>query len=916
MEIKKIKISQTDIAEILQDIKRGILRIPRFQRDFVWPKSKTVKLLHSIYKEFPIGSIFIWDAPKSYNMFYRDVPDLKISAPDEGDQIRFILDGQQRLTSLYVAINGLTVNGINYDEICFDLDTEKFLSRPGDLIRFIPLSYILSKEKESERLKIYESLTLERKPKFSKCSERFTNYPISMIIVKDKNLEEVCNIFERINQGGQRLSIFDLVVASTYDPDFELKEKIGEFIEEFSESFGELDPEVVAETLSLILKGQCTRVAQLQLAVEEIKKTWLGTCEAIRKAIDFVRENLGVRKYDFLPYRDMIPMLAYFYYKSPKMSGAQKEKIIEWFWKATFSERYGANTFTRMGEDRALFDRVLLGESVKFNYPITVTSEKLKNMSMTRRGALRKAIFCILAMQNPMDLRNNNKVSLDRDYFSEFNKAEKHHIFPKSKFKQFNMKEREGNTVLNFCFIPADLNKEIMNKRPSEYFAKYKVENESFEKAAKSHLIPVEGDLGIWKDDYRTFLDQRAKLIETEIKKLVGETTKIESELQSDPNKTLDELEQKLRYKIHEVLYDEFGDMYWDQAVPPDVNQCVLDRIGEHLKKQPYLDKKEFEKPNRRLEFNDIMDYLKIILKNWPLFEDTFGSKDQLEKHFKNLKDYRNSVRHAREMTNVQKKEGEASVEWLWQILFERGDVSDEEQDEEESTDAHMDAPTRELYLRFEEEILKLGTDIQKNPRKHYIAFKRSQNFVSLKLQHNQIKLFLRLPEGKFEDPQNRLRNVTEVGRHGTGDYELLANSILDLEYSVQLIRQAYNADQPKQEISLDDHLKKIKDPAVADKFLKLLEFIKSSDEELIQEQMKSYVDFSKKEKTYCWLITYGKVISLRLYIPETHESLAGLTVEDARRPGWVYVNIDNQTNLEKVKKAIKIAFERLDKNL
>ncbi len=70
MQQQKIKVDELKLSDIVHDIEYGHLRIPRFQRDFVWERSKVIKLLDSIYKECPIGSFFIWEADKKYNLFY------------------------------------------------------------------------------------------------------------------------------------------------------------------------------------------------------------------------------------------------------------------------------------------------------------------------------------------------------------------------------------------------------------------------------------------------------------------------------------------------------------------------------------------------------------------------------------------------------------------------------------------------------------------------------------------------------------------------------------------------------------------------------------------------------------------------------------------------------------------------------
>jgi hypothetical protein len=63
------------------------------------------------------------------------------------------------------------------------------------------------------------------------------------------------------------------------------------------------------------------------------------------------------------------------------------------------------------------------------------------------------------------------------------------------------------------------------------------------------------------------------------------------------------------------------------------------------------------------------MDYEQIILKNWQYFDGVFGSRGQVERHFLDLKEYRNALKHAREMNTVERRQGEASAEWLFRIL-------------------------------------------------------------------------------------------------------------------------------------------------------------------------------------------------------------------------------------------------------
>ena len=912
MDVKKIKVVEWDLADLISEVKSGRLRIPRFQRDFVWEKSKVIKLLGSMYKEFPIGSFFVWEAPKNYNSFFRKIPELEIKDPDHSDEIKYILDGQQRITSLFVTIKGLTIDGNNYGEICFDLDNEKFVNKEGDGIRFIPLYEILGEG----RHRIYNQLTEERKEIFDKCVQKFTKYPLSVVLIRDKNLEEVCEIFERINQGGKRLSIFDLVVAGTWSEDFELKDKIKGLNKEFINSFGAIDDEVITETLSLIIKKQCTRAYQLQLNSEDIKANWEKAIESVRKTIDFMKNNLGVKRYEFLPYRDLIPVIAYFYFKLGKMSPMQKSKIEEWFWKVSFSERYSTTTFTRMGEDRALFDKIIQGLDVKIDYPININMGKIKAVSMGRKSAIRNSILCILATKNPRNFRDNSNIPLDKDYFSEFSSSEKHHIFPKSYLRKQKIKEE--NTIVNFCFIPSELNKEISDKKPSNYFDRYKKENKEFFETLKTHLIPVNNESGIWTDEYHKFLDQRAELIEREVKKLVGITTKIESELENNPNKVVDELENKIRWKIHSVLYEEIGEDYWKEKIPLDVQDLVNKRIKEKLQKQPYEKKEDYEQAMNKIEFCDIMDYPKIILRNWNLFEDIFGSKEQLDKHFKSLKEYRNSIKHARKINDIERKEGEIALQWLLQSLAKQDELGDNSIQEviNDTEERHLIRPTgdiKEVYDKLKANIQIFGNDIEISPQKHYIAFKRkghsNRNFLSLKLHKNQIKLYLPIEKEKINDPKKLARDVSSIGHHGTGRYEIIINSTKDLDYITGLIKQSYSESSSiiASEIDRNFHLNKIKKQNIHSRAEGLIKRILELSDDIQEHYSQSHIKF-RRSVDFCLIYCQKNQFWVDVKLNRKEIKSQGLDIREHKDEKWTHIRVHEDTDLDEILRLIKIA--------
>lgn len=665
MEIQKIRIkSDYKLADIVHDIERGILRIPQFQREFVWDKQKVIKLLESIYLEYPIGSFFFWDAPEEYHNFYRDIAELNLPKPEKYDKVIFILDGQQRLTSLYTAVKGLQLYGRNYGDICFDLDEHTFLDRKPDNERYISFRDLLADDKPD----VYDNLTTERKASFKDCYRRFVNYPFSAIDVRDKDLDEVCDIFERINQGGQRLNLFDLIAAGTWSKDFDLRVAVKAENEQYKrKGYGEIDNEVFIQTLALIAKGSCTRVIQLQLREADVKSYWQETLESLRQAVDWTKHELGAVTTHFLPYRSMLAEIAYLFHKVDRraLSNNQVEAVSMWYWQTAFSERYGASILTIMTEDRKLMDKIAEEKEASVRYPFAIDIDSLIKVRMYRKSAIKNAVLCLLARRHPRHFKNNTPLALDDSYYSDFNNIEKHHIFPKSIVqKQYSLVM--VHSLPNFCFIPAELNKEISNKKPSEYFEDIQSINPDFHDTLKTHLIRY--DEAVKRDDYMSFLASRAAMLLEEITKVTG--SKVSAVIVDNVNKAIDQTEVMLRDLIDRELTEKEAN-YWKSLIPSDVSDLTTRRIEQMVSNDPSKSVADYTS-RQRLDYLDVMDYPKIILSNWDVFWKYFRSKYEVEKRFISFKEYRNVVKHNREeIPSFLKKEGEAALEWLALILKE-----------------------------------------------------------------------------------------------------------------------------------------------------------------------------------------------------------------------------------------------------
>lgn len=208
------------IEALLLDVERGTIKIPLFQRDFVWAKEKSAQLLDSILKGYPIGTFILWKTREVLRTV-RNVGNLDLPETPEGDYALYVLDGQQRLTSLYASLKGATVqregSATNFGDIWVDLaaaDSERTVlteyddDRPEDLIRFCNLY--------KGSLAMLGRYPAHHHPILQAYVQQLQSYQFATIHVNDAPIDVATEIFTRINVTGQRLTVFEIMVAKTY----------------------------------------------------------------------------------------------------------------------------------------------------------------------------------------------------------------------------------------------------------------------------------------------------------------------------------------------------------------------------------------------------------------------------------------------------------------------------------------------------------------------------------------------------------------------------------------------------------------------------------------------------------------------------------------------------------------------------
>ena len=300
-------------TSLFAEIQDGTVKIPQFQRDFVWSKAKSAKLLDSIVKGYPIGTFILWKTSERLRSI-RNLGGLSLPETPKGDAVKYVLDGQQRLTSLFATLKGLTVKREEQEEDFSQFWVDLTVSEHDEIIlmeaagrddkKIIQLKDLLSGD-----FAYLASFPRELQDKIRTYKNRIESYQFSAILMKDAAIDVATEVFTRLNVGGQPLSVFEIMVAKTYDPEenFDLAEKFEALIADLQAvDYDTLSSATVLQTVSVLIRKDCRKKEILNLPKQEVIKTWAKAVEAIRASVDYFRNYYRIPVSRLLPYPGLL----------------------------------------------------------------------------------------------------------------------------------------------------------------------------------------------------------------------------------------------------------------------------------------------------------------------------------------------------------------------------------------------------------------------------------------------------------------------------------------------------------------------------------------------------------------------------------------------------------------------------------
>ena len=541
------------IGELADMLAKDKYLIPTFQREFVWNPENIKKLWDSMYKFYPIGSLLYWETD-TYLHTHRRLGEFQF--PHDEDTVRkfkewkYILDGQQRATSLLVCMLGgkgrvedaeMFDYTLYFDSIKGDFFFANELEKrgeSGDDPRFL----VRVRDVPTWEFTFYKDISAI--PGFNATIEHnlqqlrrmFTDYKLSIIRIKGVEVSEVCEIFERINQEGKKLAPVDIMVARTYRtpneagayPGFYLRDNLNEIKEVLADSasrWQEMDDLFTIQMFSICLRKQhagpknpfgITPAALDNLETKHFEQYWANCERTILDTIKFLTDQ-KIQGPGTLPFVYLaLPLCSYFHCnKAPNRDVAR-----QWFWRNAFGlESFNNSTDVyRFCED--FFLKLEQGAQPTIA-PLTLSKSRLVQASYYYRSALSRAVLAFLANQKPVDFGDPHAEVLDNVYLQLSQAPNLHHMYPQNFLKKLEglPSDVSPDSLMNICYLRAKTNIQISDKNPLEYFQDYRGVRD-FDDILESHLIPTEflSRETFKPTDYRDFLFARAELFSRKLR--------------------------------------------------------------------------------------------------------------------------------------------------------------------------------------------------------------------------------------------------------------------------------------------------------------------------------------------------------------------------------------------------------------
>lgn len=525
------------ISTILDHIDNGHMALPEFQRGYVWNRDQVRSLFDSLYRRHPVGGLLVW-ATESRSAVHRGEGMLAAGV------VKLLLDGQQRITSLYGVMRGkppqfFDGNAQTFTGLRFHLDSQIFEFYQPLKMKDDPCWIDVTELMQKGNAGLGEFITgFSAQPSLlsmvgeyiGRLSRLLSITDIDLHIEEvtgaDKSLDVVVDIFNRVNSGGTKLSKGDLALAKICAEWPDARETMKQKLQEWAKADYRFDLDWLLRSVNTVLTGEARFQFLHEKSTDEVKDALMRTTKHIDTCLNLISGRLGLDHDQVFFGRYGVPVMARYLdqrqsQKRGFMSEKERDKLLFWYVQAAMWGRFSGSTESYIDQDLAALEGVgggldkLLEQLRLWHGGLRAEPGHFTGWSLGAR--FYPVLYLLTRMGTAVDWGNG--LPLKANLLGKLSRLEVHHIFPKSQLYKRNYNRAEVNSLANFCFLTKTTNLDIRDRLPEEYFPQVEKAHPG---ALASQWIP--NDPALWKiERFRDFLDVRKTLLATELNRRMEE---------------------------------------------------------------------------------------------------------------------------------------------------------------------------------------------------------------------------------------------------------------------------------------------------------------------------------------------------------------------------------------------------------
>ena len=311
------------VEDLLDEVARGNVRVPRFQRGLKWKAEDDRRLLDSVNRGFPVGSLLFWQRPAEAARL--EFAGLVIDAPAAAT-VRFVVDGQQRIHALACAL----LPGASTERtLMLDLETNEIMTRGGQQV--VPLNVLGNGVRLLAWLSTSGFTESLQRLAFA-ASRRLLEYKLPAYVIDTPDEQLVIEVFERLNSTGKKLTRAEVFQAldtgNQVEPSLRgLEARISPL------GFGAIPVSVLQQTVAAVAGADITEDFRPKWSSEEREDIYRRTEKGLAAAIQFLRQQADIPHVKLLPYSLQLTTLAAYFARFSSAPARAQTLLRHWVWR-------------------------------------------------------------------------------------------------------------------------------------------------------------------------------------------------------------------------------------------------------------------------------------------------------------------------------------------------------------------------------------------------------------------------------------------------------------------------------------------------------------------------------------------------------------------------------------------------------